>query len=431
MIFTTKCKRLHKSGRGKVPVIMEGKSEFYVKHEKELRRILKKVREELLFEVVPFWEKRVVDREYPGYLNCFDRQGDLIDVRKPGWFVGRTMYTFAALYNTMEKRQQWLEIARAGRTFMNGSFYAGRGRFQQMMSRDGRVLNGPVSIFTDHFAVKGLYEYVKACPRQEGQRDKELAGQLSDILFRNVNDPGVLAAEGIPLGFQKHAVNFMTLLVALESRELFGRRYGDILKNCVEKSLYEFASDAYEAPFEYIGTDGKPKPEGEGRLIDPGHTMEAMWFSMKAGKKCGNTEYGKRAMQVLDWVIERCYDEEYGGFYQHVDLDGALEERFKTNTYADVLAAWDDKIWGVQAECLYALAMSALYNENERHYDYFLKMYDYVQTYFRDKKYGEWYSILKRDGTLKWDDKGSELKGAYHVPRCLMQLTVLIKEYLQ
>ena len=75
--------------------------------------------------------------------------------------------------------------------------------------------------------------------------------------------------------------------------------------------------------------------------------------------------------------------------------------------------------------------MSALYNENERHYDYFLKMYDYVQMYFRDKKYGEWYSILKRDGTLKWDDKGSELKGAYHVPRCLMQLTVLIKEYLQ
>ena len=85
---------------------MEGKSEFYIKHEKELRRILKKVREELLFEVVPFWEKRVVDREYPGYLNCFDRQGNLIDERKPGWFVGRTMYTFAALYNRMEKRRR-------------------------------------------------------------------------------------------------------------------------------------------------------------------------------------------------------------------------------------------------------------------------------------------------------------------------------------
>ncbi len=410
---------------------MERKSQFYRNHEKELRCILKAVREELLYEVIPFWEKRVADREYPGYLNCFDRRGNLSDARKPGWFVGRTMYTFAALYNTLEKRQEWLDIARTGRLFMNGSFYAGAGRFQQMMSRDGRVLKGPVSIFTDHFAVKGLYEYVKACPGQEGQRDKELAGQLSDALFGHVKDPLVLASEGIPAGFQKHAVNFMTLLVALESRDLFGEKYGEILKKCVERSLYEFASDAYEAPFEYIGTDGKPKPEGEGRLIDPGHTMEAMWFSMKAGEKCGNTEYGKRAMQVLDWVIERCYDEEYGGFYQHVDLDGTLEDRFKTNDYAGVPVAWDDKIWWVQAEGLYALAMSALCHENEKHYAYFLKMYDYVQRYFRDKEYGEWYSVLKRDGTVMWDAKGFELKGPYHVPRCLMQLTILIEAYLQ
>ena len=410
---------------------MEGKSEFYVKHEEELVNLLKKVKEELLFETVPFWEKRVVDKEYPGYLNCFDRQGNLSDTRKPGWFVGRTMYTFAALYNTIEKREEWLNIARTGRRFMDGSFYAGEGRFQQMMSREGKVLNGPVSIFTDHFVVKGLYEYVKACPNEEGLKDKELAEKLSDKLFQNVEDPQVLASEGIRPGYQKHAVNFMTLLVALESRDLFGDKYGEILKNCVEKSLYEFASDAYEAPFEYIGIDGKPKPEGEGRLIDPGHTMEAMWFSMKAGKKCGNTEYGKRAMKILDWVIERCYDEEYGGFYQHVDLDGMLEERFLTNSYAGIPATWNDKIWWVQAEGLYALAMSALYHENEKHFTYFMKMYDYIQNYFRDKEYGEWYSILKRDGSIVSDHKGFELKGPYHVPRCLMQLVTLLEEYLE
>lgn len=409
---------------------MEEKSEFYLKHEKELICLLKKVKEELLFETVPFWEKRVVDKEYSGYLNCFDRQGNLIDSKKPGWFVGRTMYTFAALYNTIEKREEWLDIARIGRAFMDSSFYAGKGRFQQMMSREGKVINGPVSIFTDHFAVKGLYEYMKACPEEIKLKDKELAEKLSDRLFENVKDPKVLASEGVPSGYQKHAINFMTLLVALESRELFGNKYEKILNNCVEKSLYQFASDAYEAPFEYIGTDGKPKPEGEGRLIDPGHTMEAMWFSMRAGKECGNTEYGKRAMKILDWVIERCYDEEYGGFYQHVDLDGVLEKRFLVNSYAGIPAAWDDKIWWVQAEGLYALGMSALYHENEKHFTYFMKMYDYIQKYFRDNEYGEWYGILKKDGSVVSDDKGFELKGPYHVPRCLMQLVTLLEEYL-
>lgn len=409
---------------------MEKNSEFYIRHEKELKNLLVKIKEELLFEAVPFWEKRVVDKEYPGYLNCFDRKGNLFDTRKPGWFVGRTMYTFAALYNVIEQREEWLDIAGIGRRFIDGSFYAGKGRFSQMMSREGKVLNGPVSIFTDHFTVKGLYEYVKAHPDEERLKDKELAEKLSDMLFQNVKDPQVLASEGIPPGYQKHAVNFMTLLVALESMDLFGDKYSEILKSCVEKSLYEFASNAYEAPFEYIGIDGKPRPEGEGRLIDPGHTMEAMWFSMKAGIKCGNTEYGKRAMKILDWVIERCYDEEYGGFYQHVDLDGTLEKRFLTNSYAGIPAAWDDKIWWVQAEGLYALAMSALYHENEKHFTYFLTMYDYVQRYFRDKDYGEWYSILSKDGKVVSDYKGFELKGFYHVPRCLMQLVILLEEYL-
>lgn len=141
--------------------------------------------------------------------------------------------------------------------------------------------------------------------------------------------------------------------------------------------------------------------------------------------------YIKRAETILDWVIARCYDETYGGFYQHVDVEKTIpQQRFLVNDYAGIPAAWDDKIWWVQAEGLNALAMSALYNENERHYTYFLKLYDYVQNYFRDREFGEWYSILKRDGAVRSDKKGFELKGPYHVPRCLMQLTVVLKDYL-
>lgn len=410
---------------------MEKKSEFYTKHEKQLRQLLVKIREELLQENIPFWQERILDEKYPGYLNCFDCRGNLEDTRKPGWFVGRTMYLFAALYNRIEPREEWRGIAKGGRDFMKGSFYLGDGRFARMMSRDGRVLEGAASIFTDHFAVKGLYEYICTGKEQPGEQDVAFARLLSERLFENVKKPAVLQAEGIGPGWQKHAVNFMTLLVALESRSVFGNQYDDILHDCVKKSLYAFANDEYKAPFEYIGADGKPKLEGEGRLIDAGHTMESLWFSMRAGKECGCEAYIKRAETVLDWVIARCYDEEHGGFYQHVDVDETVpQQRFLINDYAGIPAAWDDKIWWVQAEGLNALAMSALYNENERHFTYFLKLYDYVQNYFRDREFGEWYSILKRDGAVRSDKKGFELKGPYHVPRCLMQLTILLEAYL-
>lgn len=98
---------------------MEGKSEFYTRHEKELTILLKKIKEELLYEVIPFWEKRVVDETYPGYLNYFDRGGNLFDTKKPGWFVGRTMYTFAAFYNTIWQNEKWMDIAaQAGCTWI-------------------------------------------------------------------------------------------------------------------------------------------------------------------------------------------------------------------------------------------------------------------------------------------------------------------------
>ena len=68
---------------------MEKKSEFYRRHEKQLRQLLKQIQEELLQENIPFWQERILDETYPGYLNCFDRRGRLEDDRKPGWFVGR------------------------------------------------------------------------------------------------------------------------------------------------------------------------------------------------------------------------------------------------------------------------------------------------------------------------------------------------------
>lgn len=407
-------------------------SEFYKKNKLVLKRILTEIEEELLTDNVPFWEERICDRNYGGFLQGYNRRGELMDTDKYGWFVGRTMSTFGSLYHQAEQKPLWLDIVKSGREYMKGSFCAGKGRYNYQLSRQGSVKKGTTSIFTDVFAVEGLYEYLQCMEGEQKAEGLKYTENLSDILFDNIQNPQVLLQEGIREGFQKHAICFMQTLVALKSRAAFGNRYRDILTQCVEKTLYEFASDTYQAPFENIGTDGKPKLEKEGRIIDPGHTMEALWFSMEAGKECDNKKYIERAQVVLDWVIDRAYDEEFGGFYQHVDIDGAVKDKeFLESSYAGRPVAWNDKVWWVQAEGLNALLMSALYNENERHFSYFLKQYDYVEQYFRDKEYGEWFALLKRDGSILSDEKGFELKGPYHVPRCLMTMKLLITEYIK
>ena len=390
--------------------------------------IARDYRRQLMDEIIPFWEDRVLDKKHGGYFNYFTREGNLYDTLKPGWFIGRTMHTFALFYNEIEKRDKWLDIASAGRKMMDGSFYAGHGRFNKMLDQKGKVLEGTTSIFTDCFAIKGLYEYIVACGNSQ-QADLQLAEKLSHHLFENMKSANVQRTE-CPPGLQKHAMTFMSLVVAQESRRVLEDKYQYVIDECIQRSLYAFASDEHHAAFEYIGIDGKPVLEGAGRILDPGHTMEALWFAMEEGIHSGNNEIIKRAGQILDWVIDRSYDETYGGFYHLSDIDGKTE-KLEAVDYGPVKADWNCKIWWVQCEALLALAMSAVLNNNERHWQYFLKQREFTESAFRDKEYGEWYSFTQPDGKLMCNLKGFAGKGPYHVPRCILRLALFLEKYNQ
>lgn len=73
-------------------------------------------REALLGDVIPFWLRHGLDREHGGYLTALDRDGTVIDTDKPIWFQGRGAWTFATLFNTVERKPEWLDAARACRS---------------------------------------------------------------------------------------------------------------------------------------------------------------------------------------------------------------------------------------------------------------------------------------------------------------------------
>ena len=131
---------------------------------------------------------------------------------------------------------------------------------------------------------------------------------------------------------------------------------------------------------------------------------------------------------MLDWVIDKCWDKDYGGFFLTTNLEGEKpEEPYDKEMYGGKEVLWQDKVWWVQAEGLLALGFSSVHTQNERHFEYFLKQYDYIKNNFRDQTYGEWFPLLTRDGRKIMTDKGFEQKGPYHVPRCLMKLSKLLK----
>ncbi|HWJ27540.1 MAG TPA: hypothetical protein VNS32_13430, partial [Flavisolibacter sp.] len=69
---------------------------------------------QLLNDTVPFWFPRSFDREHGGFLLMRDENGSLIDDDKAVWIQGRATWLLSTLYNTIEKKEEWLQGARLG-----------------------------------------------------------------------------------------------------------------------------------------------------------------------------------------------------------------------------------------------------------------------------------------------------------------------------
>ena len=133
----------------------------------ELRKIY---RDGLLLDTLPFWLRNGVDREHGGFLICQDRDGTVIDTDKGLWQQGRFTWLLATLYDTVERRPEWLELARHGLDFIRRHGFDRDGRMFFQVTRDGRPLRKRRYVFTECFAVAALAAYAKAAGDEEAAR---------------------------------------------------------------------------------------------------------------------------------------------------------------------------------------------------------------------------------------------------------------------
>ena len=112
---------------------------------------------ELTQEVVPFWEKYSIDRENGGYFTCIDDQHNVFDTDKFIWLQARQQWTFATLYDRLEKKQTWFEIARSGSDFLEKYGHNGDYNWFFSLTREGRPLVVPYNIFSYTFALSLIH----------------------------------------------------------------------------------------------------------------------------------------------------------------------------------------------------------------------------------------------------------------------------------
>jgi N-acylglucosamine 2-epimerase len=366
-------------------------------------------RKALLDDVIPFWERHSIDRKCGGYFTCLNRDGSVYDTDKFMWLQGRQVWTFSMLYNRLEKRPRWLEVGRHGGEFLRKHGRDKDGNWYFSLTREGRPLVQPYNIFADFFAAMGFSEYARATGDDEARRIAERS--YRNFLRRRANPKGryskavpgarPLIASCFPMG-----LTYLTTELAwlLDKKEV-----DRTLDACAREVFSRFIHPKLNVMQETVAPDGSQADCFDGRLVDPGHSIEAMWFLMDAAERRGDTATIKKAVEVMLSSIEFGWDRKFGGIFYFLDTDGHPPDKLE----------WDQKLWWVHIETLIALVMAFRLTGRKDCWRWFEKVHDYTWRHFPDPKYGEWFGYLNRRGEVLLPLKGGKWKGCFHVPRGL------------
>ena len=380
-----------------------------------------------LQRVVDFWLTRSLDQDHGGYLTQIDRQGRVFGSDKNVWVQARQCWTFAALYNQVEQKPEWLEASRLGRNFLLRHAYAGDGRWYYLLSREGEVINPNVSLATDFFVLMALAEFAVA---SQDNQDHELIEITYNQLERRFGPPAVNQWHHFSLDPDRLwlAPHMLAIGVAPVIRPVLGEeRVNPLASRALETITRVFTRDQERAVFEVLHLDGRPDSSDIGQRLNPGHAIEAAWFCAEEATATGDHEALRRSIDMCRWSYQRGYDEQYGGLFAFVGLDGGRPPGSEyINAWGD---RWDDKLWWVQSESLYGIALAAALANDTDLCEAFDKLHDFVQQFQVDHEHGEWYERVHRYGEPLCPLKGSWIKCMFHLTRNLYKL-VNLRKYL-
>jgi N-acylglucosamine 2-epimerase len=363
----------------------------------------------LLNNIIPFWEQHSIDWEQGGYFTCLDRHGNVYDTDKFIWLQNRQVWIFSMLYNQVEPRADWLKVAANGAHFLAKNGRDAEGNWYFSLTREGKPLVQPYNIFSDCFAAMAFSKYALASGEDWA---KEIALQAYQNVLRRKDDPKGIYNKTYPgtRPMKSLAVPMILANLSLEMEWLLpSDRLTQILGDTVEEVMGDFFDGDRGLMYENVSPDGSHLDCFEGRLINPGHGIEAMWFIMDIANRRGDIQTIHNAIDVVIHTLNFAWDQEHGGLYYFMDADGHPPQQLE----------WDQKLWWVHLESLVALAIGLRLTGRADCWEWYQKMHDYTWSHFADPEGTEWFGYLNRQGQVLLNLKGGKWKGCFHVPRAL------------
>ena len=377
-----------------------------------INKLIQQYKDELLENVVPFWLNKSQDKEFGGYFTCLRGNGDVFDTDKFVWLQARQVWMFSMLYNKVEKRQEWLDCALQGAEFLKKHGHDGQYNWYFSLNRKGAPLMEPYNIFSYTFAAMAFGQLNLATGNEEYA---EIAKKTFDVILSRRDNPKAKwnKAHSGTRDLKNFALPMILSNLSLEIEHLIDK---DFLQQTIDECIHE-VMNVFRKPelggivVENVNLDGSLSDSFDGRLINPGHGIESMWFIMDLGERLNRPELIEEAVKTTLATLEYGWDKEHGGIFYFMDRLGHPNQQLEA----------DQKLWWVHIETMITLLKGYQHTGSEECWEWYKKVHDYTWTHFKDQNNPEWWGYLNRQGEVLFDLKGGKWKGCFHVPRGMYQ----------
>ncbi|GAB5405981.1 MAG: AGE family epimerase/isomerase [Aureliella sp.] len=362
----------------------------------------------LMADVLPFWLSGALDETHGGYWTCRRADGHVVDTDKCMWQQGRFAWLLSTLANVFPdhlQRDQWLRAAELGIRFIDqyGTDPAD-GRMWFHVTSSGLPVRKRRYAFSESFASIAYAQWSRATG-DAGYGQKAI--RAFEAFFEHRTAPKFCSArESVGIGHP-----MITIATAHELRDALGWQPAtQIIAEQIAWIERMFVRDDLQAVLEIVAPDGQVIDHFDGRTLNPGHAIEAAWFIIREGQYSTNPKWIQLGTKMLDWMLQRGWDDQFGGLLYFVSLnDDPIQEY------------WHDmKFWWPHNEAIIATLMAAHATGDAKYMDWHSRIHSWAYEHFADPEHGEWFGYLRRDGTVSSQLKGNLWKGPFHLPR--MQL---------
>lgn len=378
---------------------------------------------ELLENILPFWRRRTVDRQFGGFIGELSNDLALKPEAPKGLILNaRILWTFSAAFGSLGGDED-AELAIRAKDYLVRHFLDPRhGGYVWTVTQQGDILDGSKKIYGQAFCIYALVEYTRVFGDPEAlehaiavyrliethAREPQHGGYV-ETLARDWQSCADVRLSDKDMNERKSMNNHLHVLEAYTNllrvwpdEELAGRlrELIDIFRRHIlrpdGRHFDHFFDDAWV-------------PRSDSYTY--GHDIEGSWLLCEAADVLGDTELQAEirllAARMADAVLREGLDADGGLFYEA--RNGQIIN--------------PGKEWWPQAEAVVGFYNAWQVSGRREFLDAAVRCWQYIQAHIVDQANGEWFWRILPDGRPDpAEPKVSAWKCPYHNGRCCIEI---------